>query len=310
MPATRIGGASRQLLALALLGPVMVGPLRAQSGPPFDSSATPGVTSRSALYLAGGYPDFNSRLDVVLPGLGVALGTAGFIIGEQARTVPPQGLDPGEISLAADRRSLGQGSLNANRWSDWTRNSALAFPFVVGLLAGEAGGGWAAFGQRAIVYAEALLVSQSSTMLAKNALGRARPYAYLPVGARPIHPDYDVGRARTFRSLPSGHASAAWTGAAIGATEHLLRRPRATTIERFGVGLVAGALAGSTSALRVTAGEHFPSDVLAGAGLGLLTGTLVPLLHRGAVPSPTLRAWVQMTGGVALGAFFGGLAGG
>ncbi|MDH3223721.1 MAG: phosphatase PAP2 family protein [Gemmatimonadota bacterium] len=310
MQATCCRGALWGLLVLALWGPGSAGPLYAQSGLPVDSSANSHVDSPPVLPLAGSYPQFNSRLDGLLSGRGVALGTVGFIVDDGARAVPPEGLDPGEISLAADRRSLGQGSLDANRWSDWTRDGALAFPLVVGLLAGEAGGGWAAFGRRATVYAEALLVSQSSTVLAKNPLGRARPYAYPPAGARPSHPDYDVARARTFRSLPSGHAYAAWTGAAMGTTEHLLRRTRATGIERFGVGVVAGALAGATAALRITAGEHFPSDVLAGAGLGLFTGTLVPFLHRGAAPNPTARAWLQMTGGLAFGAFLGALAGG
>ncbi|MBP7433432.1 PA-phosphatase, partial [bacterium] len=32
--------------------------------------------------------------------------------------------------------------------------------------------------------------------------------------------------------------------------------------------------------LRITAGEHYPTDVIAGAVLGSLTGLFIPLLHK------------------------------
>ena len=161
------------------------------------------------------------------------------------------------------------------------------------------------FGSSTLVYAETFLVSQGITRLAKSTLGRARPYAYLPAISRPNEASYDVSRDRTFRSMPSGHSASAWTGAAFGLTEHLLRRPDASPLERVGVGFLGGALAGATSTLRVAAGQHFPSDVVVGAGIGILTGVTVPLLHRGGRPLPTSSAWLQAAGGVVAGTFFG-----
>ncbi len=60
-----------------------------------------------------------------------------------------------------------------------------------------------------------------------------------------------------------------------------------------GLGIAA---ASATAVLRVTAGVHFPSDVVVGALVGSGVGIVVPLVHRHRFP-------VQLTaspGGVAL----------
>lgn len=67
--------------------------------------------------------------------------------------------------------------------------------------------------------------------------------------------------------MPDPSPICPWTGAAVGMTEHLLRRPGASWTESFGIRFVAGGLAGMTSALRVVGGQHFSSDVLAGAAV-------------------------------------------
>jgi len=91
-------------------------------------------------------------------------------------------------------------------------------------------------------------------------------------------------------------------------TDYLLSRPDASWAERVGVGLVGGGLAGATSALRVTAGQHFPSDVIAGAGIGIVTGVAVPLLHRGGRPLPSSEALFEVLGGALVGTLIGVVA--
>jgi len=90
----------------------------------------------------------------------------------------------------------------------------------------------------------------------------------------------------------------------LGMTTHLLQRPQASWVERAGVGFLGGVLAGTTSALRVEAGQHFPSDVLVGAGIGIVSGVAVPLLHRGEQQIRT-DAVLQMVGGGLAGTFLG-----
>jgi membrane-associated phospholipid phosphatase len=54
-------------------------------------------------------------------------------------------------------------------------------------------------------------------------------------------------------------------------------------------------LAGATSDLRVRAGKHFYSDVLAGAAIGAGVGVLVPALHLGGQARPLLPCeWIAI----------------
>jgi hypothetical protein len=54
-------------------------------------------------------------------------------------------------------------------------------------------------------------------------------------------------------------------------------------------------LAGATSNLRVRAGKHFYSDVLAGAAIGTGVGVLVPALHLQGQARPLLPAeWIAI----------------
>ena len=75
----------------------------------------------------------------------------------------------------------------------------------------------------------------------------------------------------------------------LATTEHLLTRPEASTRERLVVGFTGGALGAATAALRVEAGQHFPSDVLVGSAIGIATGVTLPLAHADG-PGPTRRA--------------------
>ena len=77
------------------------------------------------------------------------------------------------------------------------------------------------------------------------------------------------------QSLPSLHTSLAFAAATsylvIARWQHLPHRTRNTLL------LYAGAV--GVAALRVAAGKHFPTDVLAGAALGSGIGWLVPTIH-------------------------------
>jgi membrane-associated phospholipid phosphatase len=219
--------------------------------------------------------------------------------------VPPAGLDPRDITWAADRSVVGRSSSGSDRASNWTRNASLVFPFVLALAVAPPGARWEGLTKRGVVYAETLLVSQGATFLGKSLWDRARPFAYLAEADRPTDRSFDVGTERTFRSMPSGHASSAWTGVTMGLTEYLLSRPQASAWARIAIGFVGGGLAGATSSMRVEAGQHFPSDVLAGAGIGVATGVAVPLLHRGDRPLPSTGAWLETIGGVLAGTLAG-----
>lgn len=77
----------------------------------------------------------------------------------------------------------------------------------------------------------------------------------LKVSVRSVRPD-----GTDDRSFPSGHAAVAFTGAELVRMEY-----------GWGWGAGAYAVATSVAALRLYNGRHWLSDVLAGAGLGILS---------------------------------------
>jgi len=120
-----------------------------------------------------------------------------------------------------------------------------------------------------VVLANAASWTAASTEWLKVLVRRKRPVLYTSDGAGA------AANPENQRSLPSGHASLAFAAATsypvIARREHLPHRTRNTLL------LYAGAVGVAT--LRVAAGEHFPTDVLAGAALGSGIGWLVPTIH-------------------------------
>jgi membrane-associated phospholipid phosphatase len=57
---------------------------------------------------------------------------------------------------------------------------------------------------------------------------------------------------------------------------------------------IAGAAATATGLLRIKAGEHFPSDVMVGIPVGVLTGILVPHFHKNKALNPRLSFYPAM----------------
>jgi membrane-associated phospholipid phosphatase len=111
---------------------------------------------------------------------------------------------------------------------------------------------------------EATVWTTAVTEVSKAAVSRPRPvmYSSLAPGA--------ARDADNLRSFPSGHTSAAF---AIATSYWLARRD--LTGEPGVAGWAAIGTAGLVGVLRIVAGKHFPSDVLAGALLGIIGGATV-----------------------------------
>lgn len=114
------------------------------------------------------------------------------------------------------------------------------------------------------------LVNAAATTWLKILFHRPRPIRYTEEAAR--YAGRDNGR-----SFPSGHASTTFAMAA-GATALLAMRDSAQVRAPVIALLFSGAAA--TSALRVAAHRHFPTDVLAGAILGTAIGFIVPRMVK------------------------------
>jgi len=112
--------------------------------------------------------------------------------------------------------------------------------------------------------AESLVWTTAASEVLKVGVGRPRPVMYTAWAA-------DAARSReNLRSFPSGHTSAAFAVA----TAYWLAR-RDLTGSPGAPGWVAVGTATTVGLLRIVAGKHFPTDVLAGALLGIAGGVAV-----------------------------------
>lgn len=124
-----------------------------------------------------------------------------------------------------------------------------------------------------LVAVQAVLVSSAITVPLTMAVRRPRPFVY---GEKASIDERTSGGAAL--SFPSGHVANAFA-AALAAFHGVHARHPDSSVPWWvlGVGL---ALSTTVAVGRVLGGEHFPSDVVAGAAIGASVGWLVPELHR------------------------------
>lgn len=147
------------------------------------------------------------------------------------------------------------------------------------------------------MYLETELLAYTSSEIVKQAVVRWRPYAY---GSSDVATLSDPDASSSF---PSRHSTMAFAAAVFAGRVFDAYEPGSVWSPLvWGTGL---SLATVTAAMRVTSGNHFVSDVVAGAVLGSSLGFLVPELHRkrgtqtgSTAPAPL--ALSPLPGGLAL----------
>lgn len=198
--------------------------------------------------------------------------------------------------LGADYALRGRSSTRAARTSDVTIWLAVAVPLL---------GLWLDSPRRVpgpatLVYAEAHAVNAMLTSATKVLVQRPRPYTYSDDAVVATH----GGRDRR-HSFISGHSSVGFTSAVAGSYLYGASQcdPQAAAA-MWGAELL---LASFTATLRVRAGKHFYSDVLAGSLVGTGLGILIPRLHmaEGARYVPTWGEWLAIGGGLVAGTSLG-----
>lgn len=124
----------------------------------------------------------------------------------------------------------------------------------------------------AVVVGQSILLANTLAIVSMMSVRRPRPFAHgteAPLEAR------TSGDASL--SFFSGHAAGSVAAAvSMYITFRRLNRP-ALAYASLGLGLATATFIGVT---RVASGDHFPSDVLAGAAVGASTGVLFPALHE------------------------------
>ncbi|MGO9830573.1 MAG: phosphatase PAP2 family protein [Myxococcaceae bacterium] len=126
-----------------------------------------------------------------------------------------------------------------------------------------------AFLEDMVVYGEVLSISGTLTAAAKYAVQRPRPYVYSTASKAVLT------SPASYTSFFSGHATVTFGAlTTLAMTETLRHGPSPWPW------LVVAVVGTSVAVERVLAGQHFPTDVLAGAAVGVGSGLLVPWLHQ------------------------------
>jgi membrane-associated phospholipid phosphatase len=124
-----------------------------------------------------------------------------------------------------------------------------------------------------VMYAEVLLLTVGLTTVIKSTARRARPFVHEP-GLSPE----TIVVANERGSFLSGHTSGSAAGLFFAAKVYSDYHPDDKS--RFVVWTAAALIPAATGYLRVRAGRHFPTDVIAGYAIGAGIGVLVPALHK------------------------------
>lgn len=211
------------------------------------------------------------KLDLPLMLGGIGVGVTGYLTEHKLNPVDQAELGTlDRMTISGFNRGAAYNwSPSAARVSDVMLLSSVLSPLGM-ILVPKRSGEWGTIG---IMAAEAFFYTYGITSGTKGTVRRLRPFAYNPLVPQETRLDPDA-RA----GFPSGHAShtalACFFGAKIYSDLYPERR------SRYFVWAGAALYTGTVAWLRVRAGKHFPTDVIAGSALGAGIGVLIPHLHK------------------------------
>lgn len=168
-----------------------------------------------------------------------------------------------------DRTAISNYSMPAHKTSDWLLYGSFALPTL--FLANK--NMRADFGTIAALWGETILLNSGVTALSKYAFRRPRPYVYNPN----VLAETKMTTAAQ-ASFISGHTSMTAANTFFAAKVFSDYYPNSKW--KPVVWTAAAAIPALTGYLRVKAGKHYPTDVMAGYIAGAAIGYLVPHLHR------------------------------
>jgi len=159
--------------------------------------------------------------------------------------------------------------------SDAILYSLMAWPMIDSGLALTVHGSPDTAGQMLAINAQSFALTYLVVAITKNAVRRERPYGQdcdSPLGEAGT----DCEESNRYKSFMSGHTAMAFTAAGLVCSHH-------GSLPIYGGGAgdraacyAAMGAATTVGALRMAADRHYFSDVIFGAGIGLISGMLLP----------------------------------
>jgi membrane-associated phospholipid phosphatase len=209
---------------------------------------------------------YDLKKDVIISGLSLGIFASPFFV-ENAPSQIPDSLNKNDIN-GFDRPIMFSYNKTLDMVSDYGVYGMLVLPIVSVIGNANDINTWLTYG---IMYSEAFLLTYGTKDLLKNAIIRYRPYMY--DGGVPAGQEDDY-----YNSFPSGSTSLAFLSATFLSTTFLQEYPDS----KWKLPVIIGSysLAAGVSAMRITSGAHFITDVLAGAAIGSFYGWIIPFLHK------------------------------
>jgi membrane-associated phospholipid phosphatase len=135
-------------------------------------------------------------------------------------------------------------------------------------------------GQMTLINFETIAFTTAVTSLIKSITARERPYFRECSTDRELAALDDCESVDRYRSFFSGHTSTAFAAAGLTCMHHAHLPLYGGGVNDALACIVGVAIATSTGALRIASDNHYASDVLGGAAIGLASGLGLPwLLH-------------------------------
>lgn len=211
------------------------------------------------------YVSWKRDLPYTVAGAGALFG--GYLIEEGTDPILLQNLNRPQVN-ALDEGAINNRSPSARTFSDILAYGSLVTP--VAIIADRESIGEAA--KVGLLFTETMVINYGITSLIKGVVRRPRPYLY-----QMNNPDLVIG-AYGRSSFPSAHTSN--TAAATFFFGRAFADYHPDSKLRPYVWTMAAIVPAATGYLRIQAGEHFLTDVIAGYALGASVGYLVPTLHK------------------------------
>ncbi len=210
--------------------------------------------------------------EIGIYGLGIGLMGGGYYLRQQMDPLSASevsGLKVGRLSKF-ERWVTQMRSGESNKASDVLLFTSNIMPFVLTISDKAMRKDCKAIGA---MYGQTVLINLGLTTLAKTTVQRTRPYAYqskLAVDER--------ATLSAKQSFWSGHTSQAAAMCFLSA--RLFSDYHPDSKWKPVVWTAAAVIPAATGILRMTAGKHFPTDVLFGYATGAAIGLVVPSLHK------------------------------
>lgn len=218
--------------------------------------------------------EVNLDLDLQLTLTGLLVTAGPMVMQRSMLDVTLEPLHVGSLP-SLDRNVVGNGSSGARSWSDRLLYASVALPHLLNaldVLISQQHNRIATIGVESMVLLETAAVTNLVTVMAKTLVGRPRPFMFDP------NTTFEQkSKHSSFESFPSGHTSVAFSMATAYSYLFMKKHPSSPMVIPLWIG--SHLAAAGVGLLRVEAGRHFWTDVVAGAALGSAIGFAIPYLH-------------------------------